>query len=180
MGQVKEFLEYIFGVLKFWVIIQPWQQGLRVRIGKHVKLLEGGIYFKLPYFDSVFAQEIKLRVKEVPIQTVTTKDGKTITLSSNFGYQIKNIRRLYDTLHQPESTVTNVAMSKTAEYFFNNRFEDITIDAAQKYVLGGLEKLDYGIEFKYFKVANFAVVKTFRIIKDETYHWEGMEMNESK
>jgi regulator of protease activity HflC (stomatin/prohibitin superfamily) len=62
MYQVKEFFEYIFNAVKIWIIIQPWQQGLRVRNGKDVKLLNGGIYFKLPYFDSVYVQETRLRV----------------------------------------------------------------------------------------------------------------------
>ena len=57
MNQVKDFFEYIFNAVKIWIIVQPWQTGIRVRNGKQVKKLTGGIYFRLPYFDSVFIQE---------------------------------------------------------------------------------------------------------------------------
>lgn len=35
MNQVKEFFEYIFNAIKILVIVQPWESGLRVRLGRY-------------------------------------------------------------------------------------------------------------------------------------------------
>ena len=67
MNEVQQFLEYVFNAFKIWVIVQPWETGLRVRAGKKVKNLSKGMYFRLPYFDSVYIQESRLRVSEVPM-----------------------------------------------------------------------------------------------------------------
>ena len=76
----EEFLEYIFNAFKIWVIVQKWEAGIRVRTGKHMKKLKPGVHFKIPYFDSVYVQEVRLRIVSMPTQTITTKDGLTISI----------------------------------------------------------------------------------------------------
>ena len=76
MNQIKDFFEYIFQSIKIWVIVQPWEKGIIVRNGKHTRLISKGIYFRIPYFDSVFIQESRLRVCSLPVQTLTSKDLK--------------------------------------------------------------------------------------------------------
>ncbi len=45
MNQLKDFFEYIFNAFKIWIIVQPWQTGIRVRAGNKIKKLEKGILF---------------------------------------------------------------------------------------------------------------------------------------
>jgi len=180
MNQIKDFFEYIFNAFKIWVIVQPWQNALIVRNGGKIKEVSGGIYFKLPYFDSVFVQENRLRVVIFPVQTTTTKDGQTITLSTSLGYSVRSMRKLYETLFHPETTLGNMSMSFVAEYIYKNRLEDISPVEMEKVVLDKLNEKDFGLNFEYFKVTNFAVVKTFRLIQDQSWGYEGLSMNDKK
>lgn len=180
MNQVQEFFQYFLNAVKIFIIIQPWQSGIRVRNGKKIKKLPKGIFFRIPYFDSVFVQETRLRISNNPIQTLTTKDLQTITLNSSLGYSVKDIEQLYNTLFHPETTLRNIAMSKVAAFVFLNNLDDITPDEISDVVLSTLKNLDYGIEFEYFKIINFAVVKTFRLIQDDSWSHEGIEMDLKK
>lgn len=180
MNQVQQFLEYIFNMIKIWVIIQPWESALIIRNGKRIKKKNGGIYFKLPYFDSVFVQEIRLRVVSLPIQTLTTKDLKTITLNGAIAYSISDVKKLYNTLFHPEITIQNIAMAALTDYVHENDVENIKPGSIQKSVLSKLKNLDYGVNFEYFKITNFAVVRTFRIIQDQSWISEGLKMDEKK
>lgn len=180
MNQVQQFLEYIFNAFKIWVIVQPWEAGLRVRNGKNIKKLDKGIYFKLPYFDSVYVQEIRLRVREMPMQTLTSKDLKTITLNSAMGYSIADVEKLYQTLYRPEMTLQNIAMSAIAEVLHSTNAEEITPELLEDKVLEKLRADDYGLNYEYFKITNFAVVRTFRIIQDQSWVSEGFSMTDKK
>lgn len=166
MNQIKDFFEYIFNVFKIWVIIQPWEQGLIVRTGKRVRKVNGGIYFKLPYLDSVYVQETRTRMVQVCIQTLTTKDLKTITINSGFGYKIVDLEKLYNSLYHPEGTITNMSMGYVSDFVWENNLMDINPISIEKFVLEKLNKENYGIKFEYFKITNFASVKTFRLIQD--------------
>lgn len=180
MGSIKELIEYLLNAIKIWVIVQPWQTALIVRGGNKIRKVSSGIYFRLPYFDSVYVQENRLRVTEMPMQTLTSKDIKTITLNSSFGYSILDIRKLYETLYHPEKTLQNIAMSEVANFIWNNDLNEITPESLEKSVLNKLKIEDYGIGFEYFKITNFAVVRTFRLIQDQSWICEGMEMNQKK
>lgn len=180
MNQVREFLEYLFNAFKIWVIIQPWETGLIVRNGKRIKQRTKGIYFKLPYFDSVYVQENRLRVTEMPMQTLTSKDTQTITLNSSFGYSISNLQKLYETLYQPEKTLQNIAMSTIAEVVFKNNIGEVSPEVIEQEVLKKLKADDYGIRFEYFRITNFAIVKTFRLIQDQSWISESLNLEKKK
>lgn len=180
MNQVQQFFEYIFNAVKVFIIVQPWETGIRVRNGNRVKKLEKGIYFRIPYFDSVFVQESRLRVVDMPIQTLTSKDLKTITINSSFGYSITDVEKLYDTLYHPESTLQSIAMSEVAGFIFGKNLEEVTPQSLEEQVLKRLNEEDYGISFDYFKITNFAVVRTYRLIQDGHYGYEGLSMNDKK
>jgi len=180
MNQVKDFFEYIFNAIKIWIIVQPWQTGIRVRNGKQVKKLTGGIYFRLPYFDSVFIQENRLRVASMPIQTLTSKDIKTITINGAVGYTITDIEKLYQTLFHPETTIANITMSEVADFIFKNNLESINPNTIEEAVISKLNQDDFGLKFEYFRITNFAVVRTFRLIQDQSWISEGLSMNEKK
>jgi len=180
MNQVQQFIEYISNAFKIWVIIQPWEQGLRVRNGKRIKRLKKGIYFKIPYFDSVYVQEVRLRVRDMPIQTVTSKDGVTITLNSAIGYSITNLEKLYQTLYMPDVTLQNIAMSANAEIIATTNASEITPQKMESEVLKKLRADDYGLSFEYFKITSYAVVKTFRLIQDQTWTDDGFTLDKKK
>lgn len=166
MNQIKDFFEYIFNSIKIWIIVQPWEQGIRVRRGKFIKKLSSGMYFRIPYFDSVYVQETRLRMIQLCLQTLTSKDLKTVTINSSLGYSITNIELLYNTLYHPEGTISNMAMSEISDFIFQHNLSDINPSSIEEAVLRKLNAEEYGLKFEYFRITNFAAVRTFRLIQD--------------
>lgn len=180
MNQIKELFQYLFQSFKFWVIIQPWEQGLRVRAGKKIKRMNGGLYFRIPYLDSIYVQETRLRIADLAMQTLTSKDFKTITIGGCIGYSITDLEKLYKTLYLPEVTISNLSMSEISAFVFQNDMADISPSKLEEAVLKKLNTEDYGLKFEYFKINNFAVVRTLRLIQDQSWISEGLRMSEKK
>ncbi|HMI01835.1 MAG TPA: SPFH domain-containing protein [Pedobacter sp.] len=180
MGSIKEFLEYILNAIKIWIIIQPWEKGLRVRMGKSITKLNGGIYFRIPYLDSVFIQSVRLRVVSMPMQTLTSKDLQTVTLNSAMGYSICNIEKMYSKLFHPELTLSNMAMSEISDFVYKNDMTDLDPHLIEQAVIKKLSADDYGINVEYFRLTNFAVVRTFRLIQDHSWVGEGISLDVKK
>lgn len=61
MNAFVEILRSFWRCFIWWVVIQPWEQGIRVRLGKKRVRLEPGIHFRIPYLDAVFKQSNRLR-----------------------------------------------------------------------------------------------------------------------
>jgi len=172
MATIKDLLDYLLKIFKWWVSVLPWERGLRIRLGKKVKLLQPGFHFRFPFFDTVYIQTIRMRVVSMSPLTVTTKDGQTLTIVPCVGYSISDIEKTYNTIHQPEATICNLVMSEISDIISRNQLmspKEIQDAAFEK-----IAAMDYGIKFEYVKITGYAIVKTFRIIQD--HHWTPDEL----
>lgn len=180
MNQLKEFFQWILDAVKVWIIIQPWEAALIVRSGKKIRKVNGGIYFRIPYLDSVYVQETRLRISEMSMQTLTTKDGQTITMNCPIGYQITDLEKLYNTLYKPETTIEGIIKSEIASYVFEKKSNDVKPKDIEKRVIEHLKTLNYGLDFTFTTISNFAIVRTFRLIQDQSWSYEGLSMTQKK
>lgn len=180
MGSIRELLDYILNVFKFWIIVQPWELAIRVRFGKNQRLLKGGTHFRIPFLDSFYIQCVRLRVISLPMQTLTSKDLKTVTINGCAGYEITNMETLYNTMLFPEQTISNMIMSELADYIYSNNIESINPKEIENNVMKKLDLTKHGVNVTYFKLINFAVVKTFRLIQDHSWISEGIKLTDSK
>lgn len=180
MGIFKEIIDYISRIFTWWVIVMPWEQGIRVRFGKHITILNQGIYLKLPLLDNIYVQEKRLRTILLPIQTLTTKDNHTISISSSIGYSIIDISKLFNTLYMPDMTIANIAMGKVADYICNHNLSECTPQAIENNVTSAFGDSDYGLKFERIKLTTFANVRTYRLINGEGYLYEGLDLKLKK
>lgn len=180
MGSIRELLDYILNVFKFWIIVQPWEQAVRTRFGKNKKILYAGTHFRIPFMDGFYIQCIRLRVANLSMQTLTSKDLKTITLSGSVGYEIINIETLYSTMYEPEATISGIAMGAVADYIYSHNSVDINMLEIESQVLKKLDLAKYGIAVSYYKLINFAVVRTYRLIQDSSTIYRSSTLDQSK
>lgn len=156
----------LWRLLLWWVVILPWEEGIRVRAGKKRKRLRPGLRFRIPYVDAVYKQSNRLRWCSFPIQTVTSSDGFTLTISGQLGYRIANIDLLYDTLHQAESGVRSMTQGAIAEYVYTHSAEECTPMKVASGAGAMLQLQKYGLEVERLQLTTFCRVRTHRFIMD--------------
>lgn len=177
MNIFKDLIDYLTKIFTWWVVIMPWEQGIRVTLGKTQTLMDKGIYLKLPLIHSVFIQEKRLRVINIPIQTISSSDGFALTVSCSVGYSIADIVKLYSTLYQPDMTVSNIVASKISEFICSHKLTECVPETIEKSINESINTTDYGLKYEYVRIINFACVKTFRLIQDQSYSFEGLSLN---
>lgn len=164
---LQEFFRGLAGLLRWWVVVAPWEQAVRVRLGKHVRVLGAGIYWRIPGVDRIYRQSIRRRFSSVPTQTVTTKDGRAVTVSGALGYRIEDIGKLYDTLHHAEDTVQTEAAALVARFVRDCALAECTPGAVEESVTKALDLSRYGIGGVEFAITDFVAVRTYRLIQGE-------------
>lgn len=153
---------------QWWVVIAPWERGVRVRCGKRSKLLTPGLRFRVPFLDRVFVQSIRLRTLTTDNQTITTKDGETITVSHAVQFAIRDVQKLYDNLSNPESVIRAEAKTTIAEIVATSLADTLT---PAKLMEKANQKLDqyqaWGMADVSIQITGYARVRTFRLIQHE-------------
>jgi regulator of protease activity HflC (stomatin/prohibitin superfamily) len=175
MTTIEQIRQILSNLFQWWVTIAPWQQGVRIRFGKHTKLLQPGVHFKLPLFDSVYMQPIRLRAQYVESQTLTTSDGKTLSLAAAIQYEITDLLTLYRTLHNAHDTIGQQVQGELASYVYAHRLDELKPSNAEKFLADTMDLSQYGLRVHKFKLTNFAVVRTYRLISGEIGSFTGYD-----
>jgi len=178
MSGALGFLTSIFRPFAFWVVVLPWQQAIRVRGGRHVRLLKGGVYLKIPILDVVQIESVRRRTSLVPTQTLSTSDGATVTVSAVVGYAIDSVERLYGSLHHAEDTIAQTAQGAIAEQVFLLRRQELDpatlCEHVNERLTGAFEA--YGLCDVTVHITDFAFVRAIRLIQDQRWaHGRGLD-----
>lgn len=180
MGLINTITEFLVKIFQWWFTVMPWEQAILVRKGKNTKLLGAGLYLKIPFIDSVYIQTTRMRLVDTPMQTMSTKDGNTVTIKSVVGYIIEDIQMLYNTLYHPEMTLSSMVMGYVGEYVRDHLILEILPKEIEQFVNSKITASDYGLRELNIRITTFAVVKTFRIMQDHSGLYEGLNMDPKK
>lgn len=180
MELINQLLNFVKTLFDWWFVVMPWEQAIHVRAGKHSKLKTAGLYFKIPFIDAVFVQTTRMRRIDLSAQTVSTLDGKTITIKSSIGYVIGDMEKLYNTMSHPESTLANIAMGKVAQYIRGLDSTKVSPKDIEEYVNSSIDASLFGLKDVTLQITSWADVKTFRLIQDQSWIGETLNMDPRK
>lgn len=165
------FFQNLTRLFTWFVVVAPWEQALRVRMGKYVKKLNAGIFCRIPFVDRVFKQSIRRRMSILRPQTLTTMDRHVVTCAGAIGYSVGDLHKLYDTLECPNDTIENEVQAIISDFIGSHNLKDCGSLEIQKRVMEKLDLSRYGLEGQEFYMTSFATSKTFRFITGEMAQW---------
>jgi hypothetical protein len=167
LNVVRDMLVFLKSLLTWWFIVEPWEQAVRVRFGKHVILFEAGAHLRIPFFDTVYVQNTRRRLLSVGSQTLTTSDRKVLTVHSTIGYVLSDVMKLQRGLHDADGTVMQHVTSRLAQDIAEHTLEDCGPAAVAARVRAQLGLKQYGLDVVEFALTSYvADVQTLRILTD--------------
>lgn len=175
MSWVRELFTSLRDLLVWWITVAPWEQALRVRLGKRVALLGAGVHLRIPGIDRIYRQSTRRRTCDFPTQTLTTRDGHTVTIGGSLRYA--DIEKLYQTLHHAESTLVDLASGIVARTITQMDRADCTAGAIEDAIRSQIDLAQYGLTDTDAYVTTFAFVRTFRLIQDSRWSVQDDRLN---
>jgi len=150
-----------------FVIIEQWNAAVQLRYGKWIRNLSGGIYFKIPFFDSVIECPVITQSVNLPSQTLTTLDEESIVLKAIIRYRVSNIQTyLLSVMHANDVLIdtTQGIIRDVVEMTTWPGLVDVNsqiTNEVKEYVVR------WGIEIEAVTITDLGIVKSFRIFGDE-------------
>lgn len=167
MSFFTQIIDFLWSLVNWWIVVEPWEQAVRVRFGKQLKLLGPGVNFKIPFFDHVYLQNVRRRVMSIGLQTLTTSDGKSITVDGSIGYKIADVMQLHMTLHDAEYSVKQEVLGCIADYVITHTVSDCGPGNIVAHVRSKHKLAAYGLaDVDFFLSGYVSNIPTFRLIQD--------------
>jgi regulator of protease activity HflC (stomatin/prohibitin superfamily) len=168
---VTEFFRWLIELVRgarFWRIVQPWERAVRTRAGKRAKVLDAGFHLVIPWLDEVRPINTRLRVAAVPLLTVTTKDGRTISVGGSIGFRIVDPLDAMLRLHHPTGLFPVLAQAAIAGYIVSRSLDALVVGEVEAATLDELrEAAGAGIAIDFFRIVDFAAVRTYRLLDEQ-------------
>ncbi|MEP2705219.1 MAG: SPFH domain-containing protein [Roseibium sp.] len=108
-------LNGIFSLHTGFHVIDEYESGVRLRLGKFDAIEEPGLNFALPFFDTVHILKTWEHVVPIPTQSVATKDLVTLSLDAVLRYKINDPREIVVAIDDADRAGTEVALAAIKE-----------------------------------------------------------------
>lgn len=157
-------IQFLEDILPF-VIIPEYKKGVVLRFGKYKKTMDGGIHFKIPFFDNIIQDFICTTTLGLHPQSVTTRDGKSIVVRGIIKYKIFDIHNYTILVYDSKDAMSDTTMGIIKETINERDWEDVQkgkIDnLISKRVIKAME--EYGIEVEKLTLTDMAEMKSIRL-----------------
>src|SRR6266403_3035887 len=91
---LRDLLQGIWHSLIPWVVLQPYEQGVLVRLGKFKRVLDSGFHWVIPFHvDKVWDDHVTPTTHHLAGMATTTKDGKSIGFDAVVTYRISDMEK---------------------------------------------------------------------------------------
>lgn len=162
------FVELLKG-LRLWIVVSPWEKAIVVRCGRYVRCLVPGIHLCIPLLDKANIQNSRLRVINVPTQTLSTRDHKTIIVGGTVAFRVADLLILLSQLQQPEDGLVELTQERVARCVTTTSSGDLSCEGINRQVNSELDGAKYGLSDLRFYVTDYAYTRTIRLIMDQRY-----------
>lgn len=174
MNIIQNILDFLKTLLQWWFIVEPWEQAVRVRFGKNVRLFEKGTHVRIPFFDAIYVQNTRRRLMSIGSQTLTTTDRKLVTVHSTLGFTIVDVLRLYETLHDAEGTILQHVTTILAQDIATHALSECAPADVMERCRNKLCLEKYGLGNLELAITSYVSdIRTLRVINDSLAPWIG-------
>ena len=116
----------IIGLFKFFTVIDAFEEGVLLRLGKYKRTVKPGLRFHWPfYIDNILTDNVVTDPLSLGTQSLTTKDGKSIVISAVVTWRIFDVRRTLLEVDGAESALYDVASGYIHEQVAANTWATI-------------------------------------------------------
>jgi regulator of protease activity HflC (stomatin/prohibitin superfamily) len=160
-------------------IIDEWEEAIILRFGKFYRAVKSGIYFKIPFFDSVWKHIVITQSIDIPPQSITTADGENVVVKGIIRFSIIDIKTFLTTITQPADVLTDTTGGIIREIIEDTRWVNIIdIDKRLTSEIGKFVK-KWGIKVEKVTLTDLQIANSIRIIQDSTHQSKVLPINEN-
>jgi len=160
-------------------IIDEWEEAIILRNGKYIKTVKPGLYFKIPFFDSVWKHTVITQSIDIPPQSITTADGENVVVKGIIRFSIIDIKTFLTTITEPQDVLTDTTGGMIREIIEDTRWVNIIdIDKRLTSEVGKFVK-KWGIKVEKVTLTDLQIANSIRIIQDSTHQSKVVPINEN-
>lgn len=170
IDRLMDFLTGCVKIFQFWCIVYAYEQGVQMRFGKFLKVLDPGLHYCLPFhIDHVMVDNVVTRTVHLGAQSLTTKDGKSIVVSAVVTMRIADIRKALLEIESIQHAMVDACYAAVTAHVSVSTWEALhDTDAFDNLTkLCKRQARRYGLEVERVQLGDLAICRTYRQVTSD-------------
>lgn len=145
------------------VIIYQYQNGVRYRFGKYIRTLSPGIYFKIPYLETILHEGSVDSTILLPALSINS-----LVIRASIGYKIIDMGKYYNSVTDTKSALSDLGCVVLRQSCLNNSKEVINGLIFGTALCKVLQKeiKNYGIKVNYFEIVELSESRSYKLFNE--------------
>lgn len=165
--KILDWLDRGWTWVKPFNVIDAFEKGAVLRLGKFNRALEPGLHWKWPMIEQVIEITTCETTMRLPPQTLTTKDGIGVVAAAFVKYEIKNIEPFVTRIFDAKDVLADVTMGAVRKVVTTMEYAALMADPPEKAILATVrnEVNEYGFRVHRVTFVDLAKVRSIRLIQ---------------
>ena len=149
-----------------WKIVDQWESGVHLKIGKFYRVVSPGFNWKVPFFDKIWVTPVITQTVNLSPQTLTTLDERSVVLTSIVRYHVFNVQSFLLNVMHANDVLVDTTQGIIRDMVENTNWESL-VDLTD-YVTPEVNKQvsKWGIEVELVSFPDLGQIKTYRVMTD--------------
>ena len=161
-----EFIGQFWDTVKFFTIVSAYEQGVHLRWGKLIRVLDAGMWWKWPIIDEFLTDTVVPTTNPLHEQTLTTKDGFTVVIRGVATRTINDIAKSLLQSEDQDGVLADTCYAAISEATVNSTWAEIQTEAFVKNITKRARKRarKYGINIIELRPMDLVKLRAYRLI----------------
>lgn len=172
MEWINKILEAIRDLFPRLFFVEPGDGGVRVTLGKYVKVLDSGWYIFWPVIQNCDSINVVPQVVDLRVQSALTSDLIDVMISGGVKYKITDVKKAMYSVADYDKDIQTLALGIICEHTSHHKFAEVTDFCSLKdSILTGIREEAAGMGMKIMKViiTDIGTNKNLRVIGSGEY-----------
>lgn len=168
--QLLDFIKSIWNNLLPFVVLNQYEHGVILRLGKWRKDIEAGVTWKIPFVDTVLHCHNTVTTMAIRNQSLTTKDDHPITIESIVKYKIINAKKFLLEVEDSVDAINDITQGKIKGIVTHLNWDEVRElkdEQIKKEVT--TEALQWGVKIYYITITSLTKTRVYKLINNNNH-----------
>jgi regulator of protease activity HflC (stomatin/prohibitin superfamily) len=167
LDKLIDFLIQCIKLFQFWVVIEPFEQAVILRLGKLYKTIECGFHWVLPFgIDNAINHPIVPSTHDLGDTSTTSKDGKSMGYNAIVTYRVSSIQKAVLEVEDVNHAVRDACSGEIGRVLRSLDWKDMQGQECLEALTAACRKRGwrFGIEIMSVQLAGLTLCKSLRLM----------------
>lgn len=170
IAHLIEFVKQFWNNLIPVYIINEYEHGVVLRLGKFHKSVNAGLVWKIPFFDTVIHCHNTVTTMAIKNQSLTTKDEQSITIEAIVKYKIVNAKKYLLEVEDSIDAINDITQGKIKQIVTSLNWDELK-QLKDEDIKPHIEAecKQWGIKIYYITITSLVKSRVYKLINSNTH-----------